>query len=90
MTISTISKRSTRIKWTREDYKNVLRAFYIAKSRPNSNNTEQTFVEWRTIVGPHVCEDLNPNTLGNETDVTDLFPEQYNHENKHARKDILN
>ena len=65
VTISNNSTRSKRIKWTREDYKNVLRAFYFAQSRPNTNNTEQTFVEWRNIVGPNVREYLNPNTLGN-------------------------
>ena len=66
---SNISTRSKRIKWTREDYKNAQRALYIAQSIPNSNNTEQTFVEWRNIVGQHVREYLNPNTLGNVREI---------------------
>ena len=65
MTASNSSTKLKRLKWTREDYNNVLRAFYIAQSRPNTNNTEQTYVEWINFVGHYVRQYLNLNIQGN-------------------------
>ena len=54
-----------RTRWTKEEYKTVLRAFYTAHKNPTSNLTTQTFTEWRKIVGNDVRENLDPNKLAN-------------------------
>ena len=62
---TTKSKNKTRIKWTREEYKQVLTAFYTAMDKPEENITEQTFNIWREMVGKNTREYLNPNKLAN-------------------------
>ena len=54
-----------RQRWATEDYKNVLRAFFIAQLSPKSNLTQQAFDEWRKIVGNGYRSYLNPNKLAN-------------------------
>ena len=54
-----------RTRWTKEEYKTVLRAFYTAQKNPTSNLTTQTFTEWRKIVGNEVRENLDSNKLAN-------------------------
>ena len=54
-----------RQRWATEDYKNVVRAFFIAQLSPKSNLTQQTFDEWRKIVGNGYSSYLNPNKLAN-------------------------
>ena len=39
-------KKEKRKKWTREEYKEVLYCFYLAFERPQTNNTEDTYVIW--------------------------------------------
>ena len=46
--------KAKRTKWTKEEYKIVLQAFYKALSNPNTHTTQQTYMEWRIIVGPEI------------------------------------
>ena len=58
-------QRERRTKWSSEDYRNVLRAFYIAQSNPMRNTTEQTYVEWRKLVGHNIRVYIDANKLAN-------------------------
>ena len=40
------------MKWSIEDYKNVLRAFFTAQLRPTKKLQQQTFDKWKKIVRP--------------------------------------
>ena len=42
------------IKWSREEYKEVMTAFYQALKEPKDNTTKQTYKLWRQKVGEHV------------------------------------
>ena len=42
-----------RIKWTREEYKEVMTAFYQALKEPKDNTAKQTYELWRQKVGEH-------------------------------------
>ncbi|XP_066926111.1 uncharacterized protein [Clytia hemisphaerica] len=53
------------MKWAIEDYENVLRAFYKAQQNPETTLTQQTYNEWRKIVGKDFRGYLNPNKLAN-------------------------
>ncbi|XP_063588611.1 uncharacterized protein LOC134765758 [Penaeus indicus] len=57
--------KAKRTRWTKEEYKTVLRAFYTAQKHPTTNLTAQSFTEWRKIVGNEVRENFNPNKLAN-------------------------
>ena len=52
-----------RQKWSPEDYQNVLRAFFIAQLNPTKQLQQQTFDEWRRIVGPDFRTYLDSNKL---------------------------
>ena len=52
-------------RWTKEEYKTVLKAFYTAQYNPITNLTEQTFIEWRKVVGKDVRENIDSNKLAN-------------------------
>ena len=41
------------IKWTCEEYKEVMTAFYQALKEPKDNTTKQTYELWRQKVGEH-------------------------------------
>ena len=57
--------KAKRTRWTKEEYKTVLRAFYIAQKTPITNLTERTFIEWRKVVGNDVRENIDSNKLAN-------------------------
>ena len=44
-------QKPERIKWTREEYKQVMSAFYQALNGPKNNNTKRTYEIWRKEVG---------------------------------------
>ena len=45
--------KAKRIKWTREEYKEVMTAFYQALKEPKDNTAKQTYELWRQKVGEH-------------------------------------
>ena len=57
--------KAKRTRWTKEEYKTVLRAFYTAQKNPITNLTEQTFTEWRKVIGNDVSENIDSNKLAN-------------------------
>ena len=57
--------KSTRSKWTREDYKTVITSFYEALDKPTNNITQQTYDIWRKKVGPEYKKYIDSNKLGN-------------------------
>ena len=60
------SDKPKRMKWTIEDYQNVLRAFYTAQSKPKKSSlTQQTFDEWKKLVGNSYRTYLDPKKLAN-------------------------
>ena len=63
--INVPSTKFKRMKWQTEDYKNVLRAFFMAQHRPNNKLTQQTYDEWRKIVGTEFRSYIDPNKLAN-------------------------
>ena len=46
-------QKPKRIKWTREEHKQVMTAFYLALNEPKNNNTKCTYEIWRKEVGKH-------------------------------------
>ena len=63
--IKNTKQKEKRNKWSTEDYRNVLRAFYTAQLRPMGNVTQQTYEKWREIVGTEVRKYINANKLSN-------------------------
>ena len=57
--------KAKRTRWSKEEYKTVLRAFYTAQKNPITNLTEQTFIEWGKVVGNDVRENIDSNKLAN-------------------------
>ena len=57
--------KAKRTRWTKEGYKTVVRAFYTTQNNPITNLIEQTFIEWRKIVGNDVRENIDSNKLAN-------------------------
>ena len=53
------NKKKTKMKWSTEDYRNVLRAFYRAQLTTNKNITDQTYDEWRELVGKDYRKYIN-------------------------------
>ena len=59
------TRKAQRTKWTREDYREVMRAFYCAKHKPNNSSvTEETYKVWRSKV-PNAREYMDANKLAN-------------------------
>ena len=52
-----------RIKWTREEYKEVMIIFYEAIKEPEDNTTQQTYELWRQKSGEHRRYILTPANL---------------------------
>ena len=52
-----------RHKWTREEYKQVLTAYYTALNKPECNITKQTYDIWRNLTGFNHHENMDPNKL---------------------------
>ena len=46
-------QKPKRIKWTREEYKQVMSDFYQALNEPKNNNTKCIYEIWRKEVGEH-------------------------------------
>ena len=64
-TANATKKEMTRIKWTREEYKEVLFAFYCALNKPSGRNVrETTFTNWKTH-SKHPRDYLDCNKLAN-------------------------
>ena len=59
------SPKAKRTRWTKEEYKTVLRAFYTSQKNYITNLIEQTFIEWRKVVGNDVRENIDSNKLAN-------------------------
>ena len=57
--------KAKRTQWAKEEYRTVLRAVYTAQKNPITNLTEQTFIEWRKVVGNDVRENIDSNKLAN-------------------------
>ena len=57
--------KAKRTRWTKEEYKTVLRAFYTAPKNPITNLTEHTFIEWRKVVGNDVRENIDYHKIAN-------------------------
>ena len=53
-----------RIKWSREEYKDVVTAFYMALKNPTQGIITQTYDIWRNNVGENTRHYINANTLG--------------------------
>ena len=53
-----------RNKWTHQEYKEVLAAYFTAINNPDSNTTNQTYNIWRDLTGPHHHENMDANKLG--------------------------
>ena len=43
---STNNQKKTRLKWTREEYSEVMYCFYYALEKPETNNTDDTYNTW--------------------------------------------
>eukprot|EP00794_Sanderia_malayensis_P013025 gene13025-14363_t len=59
------NKKAKTNKWSNEDYRNVLRAFFTAQLRPMGNVTQDTYENWRKIVGPEFRTNIDAGKLGN-------------------------
>ena len=57
--------KRTRNKWTREEYKQIMIAFYTALNKPERNITDQCYTIWREAVGKNFREYIDPNKLSN-------------------------
>ena len=57
-------RKTKRTKWTREQYKQVMTAFYQAINEPENNNTKRTYEIWRKEVGKHIPH-IDGNKLAN-------------------------
>ena len=55
----------SRQKWSVEDYKNVIRAYFTAQLQTSNKITQQTYDEWRKIVGVDFRSNIVPNRLAN-------------------------
>ena len=63
---SQIKRTATkRHKWTREEYEQVLTAYYTALHKPERNITNQTYEIWRDLVGFNRHQNMDANKLGN-------------------------
>ena len=56
--------KSKRYKWTREEHKQVLTAYYTAIRNPKYNTTQQTYDTWRKLTGFDHHPNMDPNKLG--------------------------
>ena len=63
--INSNPKKAKRLRWSHEDYKNVIRAYTIAQLQPTCKVTQQTYFEWRKIVGNDFRPNLDANKLAN-------------------------
>ncbi|XP_042889217.1 uncharacterized protein LOC122264411 [Penaeus japonicus] len=59
------NQKAKRNKWSIEDYRSVLRAFFTAQLRPMGNVTQDTYENWREIVGPEFRTNIDAGKLGN-------------------------
>ena len=57
-------EKDKRQKWSREDYKEVMYAFYMSLEKPSGSHTENTFSIWRSR-NHNVRMNLNGNKLAN-------------------------
>ena len=65
LNLSTTQNKHKRIKWTKEEYKGVMRAFYMAKHNPSrGNNSSRIYEIWRTA-NPDKRPNLDPKKLAN-------------------------
>ena len=58
------NQKEKRTKWTREDYSEVMYAFYMSLEKPSGNNTDNTFKLWRDR-NPDVRLNMDSNKLAN-------------------------
>ena len=61
---STEKIKSKRYKWTREEHKQILAAYYTALKNPLRNITQQTYDIWRNVTGSDHHPNMDPNKLG--------------------------
>ena len=61
---STDTTQSKRYRWTREEHKQVLAAYYTALNNPECNITQQTYDIWRDLTGFDNHQNMDPNKLG--------------------------
>ena len=60
----TPQRKRKKTKWSREDYEEVIYAFYMSLEKPAGSHTENTFKIWRSR-NHNVRMDLNGNKLAN-------------------------
>ena len=54
-----------RLRWSREEYKDVVKAYFMALKTPTKKMLAQTYDIWRNKVGNDTHPNVNANTLGN-------------------------
>ena len=54
-----------RMKWSKEDYSNVIKAYYTAQENPAEGITKDTYSLWRQIVGDAVRQNITATKLAN-------------------------
>ena len=64
VTVTKKKEKGKRQKWSREDYKKVMYAFYMSLQKPAGSHTENNFSIWRSH-NHNVRINLNQNKLGN-------------------------
>lgn len=57
-------QKEKRIRWTREDYTDVMYAFYMSLEKPSGSHTENTFNIWRSR-NPDIRPQMDGNRLAN-------------------------
>jgi len=63
---STNNQKKTRLKWTREEYTEVMYCFYYALEKPETNNTDDTYNTWCLRNSEsEKTQMLDPNKLAN-------------------------
>ena len=59
-----IKEKEKRIRWTREDYFEVMYAFYLSLEKPSGSHTENTYNIWRSR-NPDIRPNIDSNKLAN-------------------------
>ena len=76
--------KAKRTQWTKEEYKTILRAFYIAQENPITNLTEQTLTEWMKVDSnklANVRRDIIRNKRLTDTEIDQIRTQIRNEEN---------
>ena len=61
-----LTQSKKRIKWTKEEYTNVILAYYRAQKYPTEGITKDTYTKWRQLVGDEVRKNIDANKLATQ------------------------